>query len=119
MALDHYFVSAPAHVHPERAAAKSHREPTDQENARRKPPHRNIAENGHFRSGGPERNGMNLPDDGPKVVGFLVGLESRIGTIDPLLRPRTVGGPSRPRPGSFLGFVDTVRAMTLRVALQG
>ena len=53
------------------------------------------------------------------VVGFLVGLESRIGTIDPLLRPRTVGGPSRPRPGSFLGFVDTVRAMTLRVALQG
>jgi hypothetical protein len=35
---------------------------------------------------------MNLPDDGPKVVGFVVGLDGRFRTLNPL-----VGLPPRNR----------------------
>src|SRR5438045_3016258 len=51
---------------------------------------------------------MKVPDDGQKVVGSLVGLERRVGIIDPLVCPPTVGGRSRPRLRSFPGVVDTV-----------
>ncbi len=35
---------------------------------------RKITENGHSPPGKAEQDGMKVPDDGPKVVGFVVGL---------------------------------------------
>jgi hypothetical protein len=55
---------------------------------------------------------MNLPDDGPKVVGFVVGLESRVGTTAPwsaVERSAARGGRAR---DLFLSFVDSVRDET-------